>query len=174
MAVTRVEISKRLGDAPAIISAEQHGYGANMERVIKAQAQAKGISEHSYRSHRVFEFNPRHPFMIKLNEMVTPPDGTEDGDFTPEQSAKDLAWMIHDTAILNSGYTIKSIPGYTKRLNRIMKSQLEIDDLGLEPEIHPSEDDDIPEDEEEVKRMEELNKDLPPGYTAGEPQILIP
>jgi len=173
--ITPIEISKRLGDAPAIISAEQYGYTANQERVIKAQAQAKGVTEQSYRSHRVFELNPRHPFMIKLNEMVTPPEGTtEDDDFKPEQSAKDLAWMIHDTAILNSGYTIKSIPGYTKRLNRIMKSQLELDDIGLVEEIHPSEDDDIPEDEEEVKRMEELNKDLPPGYTAGEPQILIP
>ena len=49
-----------------------------------------------------------------------------------------------------------------------------VDDLGLEDEIEPSVDDDIPEDEEETARMEELNKDLPPGYEAGEPQILIP
>jgi len=172
MSIARVAISKRLGDAAAVISAEQHGYSANMERVIKNQARASGIPEHTYKSHRVFEFNPRHPFMIKLNEMVTPPEGED--DFTPEQSAKDLAWMVHDAAILNSGYTIKSIPAYTKRLTRILKSQLEVDDVGLEEEIHPDEDDDIPEDEEEKARMDELNKDLPPGYTAGEPQVLIP
>ena len=172
MSIARVAISKRLGDAAAVISAEQHGYSANMERVIKNQARSSGIPEHTYKSHRVFEFNPRHPFMIKLNEMVTPLEGED--DFAPEQSAKDLAWMVHDAAILNSGYTIKSIPAYTKRLTRILKSQLEVDDVGLEEEIHPDEDDDIPEDEEEKARMDELNKDLPPGYTAGEPQVLIP
>ena len=45
--------------------------------------------------------------------------------------------------------------------------------MELEEEISPSEDDDIPEDEEKKARMEELNKDLPPGYEAGELQILI-
>merc|ERR1719296_369663 len=174
MSIARVAISKRLGDAAAVISAEQHGYSANMERVIKSQARATGIPEHSYKSHRVFEFNPRHPFMIKLNEMVTPPEGVAEDDFAPDQTAKDLAWMIHDTAILNSGYTIKSIPAYNKRMTRILQSQLDVDDVELEEEISPSEDDDIPEDEEEKARMKELNKDLPPGYKAGEPQILIP
>merc|ERR1719296_700920 len=174
MSIARVAISKRLGDAAAVISAEQHGYSANMERVIKSQARATGIPEHSYKSHRVFEFNPRHPFMIKLNEMVTPPEGVAEDDFAPDRTAKDLAWMIHDTAILNSGYTIKSIPAYNKRMTRILQSQLDVDDVELEEEISPSEDDDIPEDEKEKARMEELNKDLPPGYEAGEPQVLIP
>merc|ERR1712127_1011290 len=90
--LTRVAISKRCGEAPALLIAEQHGMSANMERVIKSQARATGIPEHSYKSHRVFEFNPRHPFMIKLNEMVTPPEGSSEDDFAPEQSAKDLAW----------------------------------------------------------------------------------
>jgi len=172
MSISRVEISKRLGEAPAIIAAEQNGLSSNMERVAASQAQNNGMSGHETRNNRVFEFNPRHPFMIKLNEMVTPPEGED--DFTPEQAAKDLAWMIHDTAILNSGYTIKSIPGYTKRMTRILKSQMDVDDVGLEEEINPSEDDDIPEDEEEVARMADLNKNLPPGYQAGEPQVLIP
>ena len=44
--------------------------------------------------------------MIKLNEMVTPLEGVAEDDFAPDQTAKDLAWMIHDTAILNLDYTI--------------------------------------------------------------------
>merc|ERR1712232_966235 len=170
MSIARVAISKRLGDAAAVISAEQHGYSANMERVIKSQARATGIPEHSYKSHRVFEFNPRHPFMIKLNEMVTPEEDSEE-DFVHSQNAEDLAWLIHDTAVLNSGYTIQDIPTYMERMNRIIRSEMGVDDTGLEDEIEPEVDDDIPDDEEE---NEELNMDLPPGYTAGEPEILIP
>jgi len=87
---------------------------------------------------------------------------------------EDLAWLIHDTAVLNSGYVIQDIPTYMARMNRIIQAEMGVDDLGLEDEIEPSVDDDIPEDEEETARMEELNKDLPPGYEAGEPQVLIP
>jgi len=171
--LTRVAVSKRCGDAPALLSAEQHGMSSNMERVIKSQARATGIPEHSYRSHRVFEFNPRHPFIIKLNDMVTPPEDSEE-DFVTSQNAEDLAWLIHDTAVLNSGYSIQDIPTYMQRMTRIIQSEMGVDDLSLIDEIHPAEDDEIPEDEEETARMEELNKDLPPGYEAGEPQILIP
>jgi len=171
--VSRILISKRCGDAPALLSAEQHGMSSNMERVIKSQARATGITEHSYKSHRVFEFNPRHPFITKLNEMVTPDEDSEE-DFVTSQSAEDLAWLIHDTAVLNSGYVIQDIPTYMARMNRIIQAEMGVDDLGLEDEIEPSVDDDIPEDEEETARMEELNKDLPPGYEAGEPQVLIP
>ena len=62
---------------------EQHGCSANIERVIKTQAYATRIPEHAYAFDLAFEHNPRHPFMIKLNEMVVPPEGEE--DFTPEQ-----------------------------------------------------------------------------------------
>jgi len=163
-------ISKRCGEAPALLISEQHGMSANMERVIKSQARATGIPEHSYKSHRVFEFNPRHPFIIKLNEMVTPDEDSEE-DFVNSQNAEDLAWLIHDTAVLNSGYTIQGIPTYMERMNRIIQSEMGLDDTGLEDEIEPEVDDDIPDDEEE---NEELNMDLPPGYTAGEPEVLIP
>ena len=48
-----------------------------------------------------------------------------------------------------------------------------VDGLGLEYEIEPSVEDDIPEDGEETTRMEELNKYSPPSYEAKEPCILI-
>ena len=48
-----------------------------------------------------------------------------------------------------------------------------VDDLGIEDESEHSTEDDIPEDEEETTRMEELNKEFPPGCEARERQILI-
>ena len=55
MSIARVDMFKRLGDAAAIISAQQHGYSANMERAVKSQAYAIGIPEHAYESYRFFE-----------------------------------------------------------------------------------------------------------------------
>ena len=49
--------------------------------------------------------------------MVTPDEDSEE-DFVTSQSAEDLAWLIHDTAVLNSGYNIQDIPTYMARMNR--------------------------------------------------------
>lgn len=159
--LTRVKISKRCGDAPALLSAEQHGMSSNMERVIKSQARATGIPEHSYRSHRVFEYNPRHPFLVKLNEMITPPEDEEDSDkdFVSSPEAIDIAWYLHDTAVLNSGYTIMDIPEYTARMHRLIQVQMELDDVELEDEINPepTEEDDDMEDPD----MDDLDAEIP-------------
>lgn len=172
-ALTRVTVSKRCGDAAALLSAEQHGMSSNMEQVMKSQSRATSIPEHSYRSHRVFEFNPRHPLIIKLNEMVTAPEDSDE-DFVSDEKTIDLAWMIHDTAVLNSGYSLHDISQFTERMNRVLQSELGLDDMELEDEIEPSvEEDEISEDEED-ESMDELDQSLPPGYEAGEPQILIP
>merc|ERR1719410_2487649 len=145
-AISKVQISKRLGDAPAMLAAEDYGYSANMERLLKSQARAQGIDEHTYKSYRVLEINPRHPFMTKLLGMVTPEEGVDEEDFTPKQEAFDIAWLIHDTAALNSGYNLKSLQDYTRRLTRILQSQMDLDEITLEEEISPEVEEDVAED----------------------------
>merc|ERR1711862_778944 len=120
-------------------------------------------------SHRVFEYNPRHPFIIKLNEMVTPPEDSEE-DYVSDPDAIDIAWYLHDTAVLNSGYSIKDIPDYTERMNRLIQAQMELDEVELAEEINPE-----PEDDgDETADMDDLDAELPPGYEAGDPEVLIP
>ena len=63
---------------------------------------------------------------------------------------------------------------YNLFLFSVIQSEIVVDYLGLDDEIESSVEDDIHEDKEETARMEELNKDLPPGYEAREPYILIP
>ena len=71
-------------------------------------------------------------------------------------------------------YSYLLISCYDFFLCIIVQSEMGVDDLGLEDEIEPSLEDDIPEDEEHTGRIEELNKDLSPGYEAREQKILIP
>ena len=58
---------------------------------------------------------------------------------------------------------------YNLFLFSVIQSEIVVDYLGLDDEIESSVEDDIHEDKEETARMEELNKDLPPGYEAGYP-----
>merc|ERR1712111_243288 len=107
------------------------------ERLLKSQARAGQADDFMYKSYRIFELNPRHPFNLKLLDMVTPPEDEDEDSFIPDSNASDLAWMIHDSAVLNSGYNIQDIPEYTKRVTRVLKSQMDIDEIVLEDEIDP-------------------------------------
>lgn len=47
-------------------------------------------------SSKTLEINPRHPIVVELNKLVkSSPD---------EQSTKDLAYILYDTALLQSGF----------------------------------------------------------------------
>lgn len=143
----------------------------NVERVIKSQARATSVTEYSYKSHRVFEHDPRHLFIIKINDKVTPDEDSEEY-FKTSQIAEILACLIHDTAVLNSRhnnnelvsilslsfafrpYSCFLISCYDFFRCSVTESEMGVDDLGLEDEIEPSIKDDILEDEEESERME--------------------
>jgi len=149
--IFRTLVSTRLIDAPAMISGEEWSYTANMERIFKAQASdGKNMMGPS---HKVFEFNPRHPFMIKLNEMVTPPEGSDE-EFVSSPEAEDLAWLIHDTALLQSGYPLPKMADYSKRMSRIMQTAMGLDSLELAEEINP------PEEEDEPPELDEMPEGL--------------
>jgi hypothetical protein len=45
--------------------------------------------------------------------------------------------MLHDMAMLNGGFPIVDPDAHNKRLLKIMTSQLGVESLDLQPEIHP-------------------------------------
>jgi heat shock protein beta len=147
--IFKVQVSKRLEDAPAMISSEEFGYSANMERLLKSQARAGEVDGFQYKSYRIFELNPRHPFMTELLDMVTPPVDEDEDSFEPGSAASDYAWLIHDNAVLKSGYSIQEVPEYTERLTRMLQSQMGIDSIQLEEEINPPVEEDDPDDLDE-------------------------
>ena len=74
---------------------------SKMVYVIKSQVHATSIPEYSCESHRIFENNPRCPFIIKLNDMVIPDENSEE-NFVTSQNTENLAQLIDETAVLNS------------------------------------------------------------------------
>ncbi|EED92477.1 heat shock protein Hsp90 [Thalassiosira pseudonana CCMP1335] len=139
--VTKVTISKRLGKAPAIVSASEWGNSANMDRIMRAQAFAHGVAPgENMMPTGNLELNPRHPFVIKLLESLP-----EDEDAEVPSSVKDSAWILFDTATMSGGFPIRDPKKYAARMTRVLKSNLEVDSLTLADEIDPPEEFDMPD-----------------------------
>lgn len=142
--VSRVSISKRLGRAPAVVSSNEWGNSANMDRIQRAQAFAHGVTPGENKIPTgILELNPRHPFVASLMASL-PEDAEED----VPQSVKDNAWILLDMATMGGGYPIRDTKKYAARMTRVLQSSLGVESLGLADEIDPPIDDDEPEEPE--------------------------
>lgn len=133
--IAKVTMSQRVVDSPAVMVTSQWGYSANMQRIMKAQTFANRDSAPSTGANAaILELNPRHPIVTKLNALV---ESKPDDDET-----KDLAWLLYDAALVNSGFDMNDVDHFASRVYRIMKGSMGIASLELEPEIDvPAEDD---------------------------------
>jgi len=100
--VSEVRVSHRLTDSPAILAIGEHDIGVQMRQILAASGQPVPDSK------PVFEFNPSHPLIEKLDAE---PD---------EDRFADLARILFDQAALASGDGLKDPAGYVKRLNRLL------------------------------------------------------
>merc|ERR1719373_884199 len=154
--VTKVTLSNRLEETPMIIVTTKYGYSANMERI--ARGQAFGTKQPTKAS-KILEVNFRHPVIQGLKEQIV--DDAE--------AAQDLAQLLFDSALLQSGFVIEadSIQTFASRVDRIVRNGLGVD---LEAEVEPmpefaddEEDDedydDDDEDDEDEDDEEEADDD---------------
>lgn len=140
--VGRVAVSDRVDRAPAVVVTSQWGYTANMERIMRAQTMGgRGEDLRSMASSRTLELNPRHPIVAKLNALCA--SAPED------QSTRDLAALVFDTAMLVSGFAQEEPDAFADRMYRVLASELKLANLELEPEPE------LPPEEPEAQDSEE-------------------
>lgn len=158
MSVLRVSVAKRaLGSAPAVVSASDYGNSANMERILRAQAYQANVDDTAIRAMKVMELNPRHPLVSKLLAEIPAEEETEEEHSREVSPAViDAAWMLHDIAMLNSGFPIHNPKEHNKRLLKFLQNQFNLEDLSLEPEIDPPVEEDEPP-EIDIDGMGSLN-----------------
>jgi len=158
--VMRVQVSKRLGSVPAIVSSSEYGHSANMERIMRAQAYQWGQDEFSMRAMKILEINPRHPFVVKLLDGAP---GEDDEDAKVDADVENAAWLLFDMASLNGGFPLADTLAHSKRLSNYLQSSLSVDSLDLEDEIDPPEEDleapDVDLDGVDGLNMEDFNMD---------------
>ena len=142
--VDKVEVTTTLETAPAVLSTSKYGYSATMERIMKSQALQNPEKVKYMKAHKIMMLNPRHPIIANLKNLVE-----EDGE---SDVARDLANLLYDSSLMNSGFMIEEPNEFATRLYTLMKESLQLDSLELEPEIElPEEEKDEEEDENTIK-----------------------
>ena len=98
--VESVNVSTRLVDSPCCIVTGSHGWSANMERIMKAQALRDNQSMGFMSSKKHLEINPNHPIISTIRNRLS----QEEPDLA---TINNLVFLIYDTALLTSGFTLE-------------------------------------------------------------------
>ena len=100
--VSEVRVTHRLTDSPACLVVSEDDMGMQMRRILESAGQAVPDTQ------RIFEINPEHPLVRKLNDEV-------DLD-----RFNDLAMVLYDQAKLAEGTQLSEPATYVARLNRLL------------------------------------------------------
>ena len=133
--VEKVVVSNRLADSPCCLVTSEYGWSASMERIMRAQA-LRNDSFGMMSAKKTMEINPDNSIIKSLRDRVK--------ENRNDATVKDLVWLLYDTALLTSGFSLDQPVAFANRIHKLIK-------LGLSGE----------DDEEEVPALEEAKQEAP-------------
>ena len=134
--VEKVVVSNRLADSPCCLVTSEYGWSASMERIMRAQA-LRNDSFGMMSAKKTMEINPDNSIIKSLRDRVK--------ENRNDATVKDLVWLLYDTALLTSGFSLDQPVAFANRIHKLIK-------LGLSGED---------DDEEEVPALEEAKQEAP-------------
>merc|ERR1711907_692052 len=146
--VEKCQLGTRIDESPCVLVTSEYGWSANMERIMKAQALRDSSTSSYMVSKKTLELNPKHQIVEELRKKA-------DADQS-DKTVKDLVWLMYETSILTSGFTLDEPQNFASRIHRMVRLGLSIADDGA------GDDDDMPPldeaaEELETNKMEEVD-----------------
>jgi molecular chaperone HtpG len=81
-------------------------------------------------SKKTMEINPNHSIIVELKNK-------SDKDKS-DKTVKDLIWLMFDTSLLTSGFSLEDPTTFSSRIHRMIKLGLSIDDDKIEEDDIPN------------------------------------